>query len=254
MTTILAAVDDSPAAAPVIATAVAIAPLFGAEVRAVEIADAVGRTAQAAGEAVSIPVSAVQGDPLTEISRLAADDDVVAVVLGARDRIRGPNPIGHLALALANTSPKPVIIVPPGARPPARVRRALLALKGTPHSRRPLQRAVALAADTDLEVVVVHVDDEDSMPSFTDHVQYDTEVYATEFLGRYAPGAMNARVELRIGIPADEILHAIDEVQPDILAIGWPQSDDPTRGAAARDILNRSRIPVLLVALTNPPT
>lgn len=254
MTTILAAVDDSPAAAPVLATAAAIAPVFGAEVRAVEVSDAVGRTAHAAGEAVNIPVSAVRGDPLTEISRLAADDDVVAVVLGARDRIRGPKPMGHLALSLANTSPKPVIIVPPGARPPARVRRALLALKGTTRSRRHLQRAVALAAASDLEVVVVHVDDEDSIPSFTDQVQYDTELYATEFLARYAPGVMNARMEMRMGIPADEILQTIDEVHPDILAIGWPQSDDPARGAAARDVLNRSPIPVLLVALANHPT
>ena len=65
---------------------------------------------------------------------------------------------------------------------------------------------------------------------------------------------MNARMEMRIGNPADEILRTIDEVKPDILAIGWTQSDDPERGAAAREVLNRSPVPVFLVALANHQT
>jgi nucleotide-binding universal stress UspA family protein len=56
---------------------------------------------------------------------------------------------------------------------------------------------------------------------------------------------------LRIGIPVDEILMTADDVEPDMLAIGWPQTDDPGRGKVAREIINRSRIPILLVAVTD---
>jgi nucleotide-binding universal stress UspA family protein len=95
------------------------------------------------------------------------------------------------------------------------------------------------------------VDDEDSMPRFSDQVQHETTEYANEFLARYAPGAPEARLQLRIGDPADEILAAVDELDVDLLAIGWPHSDDPTRGAVARELLDRTRVPVLLVALAN---
>ena len=66
---------------------------------------------------------------------------------------------------------------------------------------------------------------------------------------RYCRGAPDARLALRVGVPADEILATADDVAPDMLAIGWPQTDDPTRGRVAREIVNRSRLPVLVVAL-----
>ena len=42
-----------------------------------------------------------------------------------------------------------------------------------------------------------------------------------------------------------------DDVEPDMLAIGWSQTDDPGRGKVAREIINRSRFPILLVAVTD---
>jgi nucleotide-binding universal stress UspA family protein len=251
MTTILAAIDDSAAAKPVLLTALALGPVFGAQVQAVEVADVPGRTAQAAARAASVPLSVVKGDPLEQILRRAEDDDTVAVVLGARGSPSGRRPAGHVALALAGAIAKPVVIVPPGARPPDRIHRALLALKGTSRSARRLQRAVQLGTASELELVAVHVDDEDSIPSFSDQVQYEVEAYATEFLARYLPGAPAARLAMRIGTPADEILATVEEVEPDILAIGWPQGDDPRRGAVAREIVERCRLPILLVALAS---
>lgn len=256
MTTILAAIDDSAAAQPVLATALAIAPLLDAHVRAVHVAPAGsdGHTTQAAAHAVNIPLTLVQGDPFEQIVRLVDSDDVVAVVLGARARPTGRRPAGHLALALASVIVKPVVMVPPEARPPARIRRVLVAMEGTNHKARDLLQVIELGAAAELELVVVHVNDEESIPSFCDQVQYETEAYAKEFLARYLPRAPEAQLHLRVGVPVDEILAAADELAPDLLAIGWPQTDDPARGDVARELVNRSRLPLLLVAVIDRNT
>lgn len=256
MTTILAAIDDSAAAQPVLATALAMAPVLGATVEAVHVVPnhGTGRTAQAIARGAHVPLRHLVGDPFERIRQLADDEDVIALVVGARALPAGRRPAGHLALALADVIVKPVVIVPPGAHPPTRIRCVLIAMKGTARNARDLLRAIQVAAAADLDLVVVHVDDEESIPSFSDQVQYETEAYANEFLARYCPGAPEARLVLRIGAPTDEILAAADDVVPDMLAIGWPQSADHPHGAVARDIVDRSRIPVLLVAVTRRNT
>jgi nucleotide-binding universal stress UspA family protein len=101
----------------------------------------------------------------------------------------------------------------------------------------------------DVELIVVHVDDESSIPSFSDQVQHETEAYSREFLARYLPGAPEARLVLRVAVPADEILTAAASTEPDLLAMGWSQTDHPARGLVVHDILARSHVPMLLAAL-----
>lgn len=252
MTTILAAIDDSAAVHPVLATALALAPLLDGRVEAVHVAKpgTRGGTASETAAAMNVPLRQVDGDPFEVISAMAADDDVLALVLGIRARPTGRRPAGHLALQLADAIDKPVVLVPPDAQPPVRIGRVLIAMKGTPRSARDLLRVIELGAGAELDLVVVHVDDEDSIPSFNDQVQYETQAYANEFLARYCRGAPEARLMLRIGVPVDEILEAADEVAPDLLAVGWPRRDTVTDDVA-REIVDRSRFPVLVVAVTD---
>jgi nucleotide-binding universal stress UspA family protein len=140
-------------------------------------------------------------------------------------------------------------VVPPDAQPSGSLQRVVMAMEGTPSKARSALRTVEVVVAAGLELIVVHVDDEDSIPLFSDQVQHETEAYAREFLARYCRGAPEATLELRIGLPADEIMAAVDKVAPDILAIGWPHSSEPGRGAVARQILDRSHTPVLLVAV-----
>jgi nucleotide-binding universal stress UspA family protein len=246
---ILAAIDSSAAARPVLATAAALAPVLGADVEAVHVTEGGGATASALAERFGVPLRMVAGDPLEAITDLAAADDVVGVVVGSRDQPRGRRRVGHLARSLADRMSKPVVMVPPGAEPPDRVRTVLIAMEGTPAKVRNLQRAVTLAENAGVELVVLHVDDEDSIPSFSDQVQHETEAYAREFLDRYCQGAASARLETRIGVPADEIIAAVAQLSPALVALGWPQSDDPQRGAVAREVVDRSEVPVLLIAV-----
>ena len=50
------------------------------------------------------------------------------------------------------------------------------------------------------------------------------------------------------------MLGLVDEVDPDMLAIGWPHSSDPNRARIAREIVTRSHVPVLVAAIKDPTT
>jgi nucleotide-binding universal stress UspA family protein len=246
---VIAAIDNSAAARPVVMAAMAVAPLLGATVEAVHVTEDGDATARAAAEAAGVPFNSLSGDPLEQLTAMSHKPEAAAVVIGTRGRPGGRRPAGHLALELASRTDAPVLVVPPEAQPLERLHRVLVAMEGTPAKARSLKRAVELASGAGLELVVVHVDDESSIPSFSDQIQYEAESYAQEFLARYVPNAPSARLELRIGVPADEILATMDEVTAEMVAVGWPQTDDPQRGVVARELLDHSRIPVLLVPL-----
>ena len=254
MSTILAAIDNSAAATPVLQTAVALAPIFGAGVEALHVADDGGVTAQGCADALGIRLHMASGTPVDEVIRATEAGDVVAVVLGTRNRPLETGRGGRTALAVASATAKPVVLVPPGLALSEPVSRVLVAIKGTPRSTRALKRTVELVGAAGLELVVVHVDQEESLPLFSDQVQYETDIYVAEFLARYVPGTgEHVRIQLRTGIPAVEILAAADEVDADLIAVGWPHTSDVSRGRVAREIVTRSRRAVVLVALADGP-
>lgn len=122
-------------------------------------------------------------------------------------------------------------------------------MEAVPTKARALRRAISIADDAAVELVVVHVDDEASIPCFSDQVAHETDSFAREFLFRYCDEAPLARLETRVGVPADEILAAAGDVHPAMLAMGWPRSHEPGRGDVVRRVLDRSPVPVLLVAV-----
>jgi nucleotide-binding universal stress UspA family protein len=247
MSRVIAAIDDSAAARPVLTMAQAVAGALGASVEAVHVIenDETAPTLDA-----GVPVRFLSGDPVELLSLMAAEKDVVAVVLGAHRGPGGPHPAVHLAVTLAGRTDKPVVLVPPGAGPPEQLHKVVVAMEGSPGKARALQRSIGLSARAGLEIVVVHVHDEDSIPSFSDQVQHETETYAKEFFARHLIGAPHMRLELRVGDPAAEVLNAIESSEAELVAVGWRTTDDPNQGAVARQIVDRSPVPVLLVAVT----
>ena len=248
--TILAAIDASAAAGPVLSTAVALGRALAADVEALHVVDDDGTTAVGTADRFGVPYREQRGDPLACITERARGADVVAIVVGARRRMTGGH-LGHLARAVADTLDKPVVVVPPESAPRDELRTVVVAMEGSPGKARGVKTAIEVAAGSGLELVVVHVDDEDSIPSFSDQVAHETEAYTDEFLARYAPGAPKARLELRVGVPAEEVLKASDAAGADLVAVGWPHVVDPERGTVAQEVLDRSHVPVLLVALAD---
>jgi len=247
MRKIIAAIDNSAAARPVLEMAQAVARALAGTRDAVHVIEDGDQTARASAEAVGAVLHVLSGDPVDQLTLAVSGEDVVALVLGARGSPSGPRPAGHLALALASVTDKPVVVVRPDAEPPTTLRRVLVAMEGSPGKARALKRTIQLSTDAGLEIVMVHVDEE--VPSFTDQVQHETTAYAHEFLAKHVVDAPQARLQLRIGDPAAQVLSAIEEFHPDLVAVGWPQVDDASRGAVAREILDRSPVPVLLVAV-----
>jgi len=248
MKKVIAAVDNSAASRPVLAVALALAPVLAATVETVQIVEEEGITARGAAEAADVPLRLIPGDPVEWLSKLANEEETVALVIGVRGRPEGREPVGHVPLQLCWRTDKPVVLLSPDASAPERLEKVVVAMETQPNRVRRLQRDVELASVGDLEIVVVHVDDEITIPSFSDEVQYEMEDYAEEFLARNLPGSPGARFEPRVGIPADEILAAAESLGAQLIVIGRPQTDAPGRGWVAREILARSPIPVLLVA------
>jgi len=247
MRRVLAAIDNSAAARPVLLLGRTVADALGAGLEAVHVLEDGHETAGSVAEATGVDLRLLTGDPDGVLAAAVAEPDVVAVVLGLRDQPTGAPPVGHLVLSLAGGTDKPVFVVPPDAEPAPILSRVLVAMEGSPGKARALKRTIELSAAAGLQMLVVHVDDE--VPSFTDQVQHETTAYAQEFFDQFVPGIRDVRFELRIGDPAAEVLAAVDMLGPELVAIGWPHADEPGRGAVAREILRRSPVPVMLVAV-----
>lgn len=246
---VIAAIDNSDASEPVVIMAGAVGTALGASVEVLRVIEDDDETQRPVVRPGGPPVRVLSGEAAVVLSLVAAEEDVVALVIGARGHPGGPGPAGHVAMILAGLTDKPVVVVPPGSHPPGQLHTAVVAMEGTPGKARALQRCIELSARAGLEIVVVHVHDEDSIPSFSDQVQHEAEAYADEFLSRHLIDAPRMRLELRMGIPAVEVLAAIESAHAELVAVGWPPTGDPGRGAVAREIVNRSPVPVLLVAL-----
>lgn len=248
MTSLLAALDDSAAARPVVATAIALAPYWDADVIAVHVGDGTGRNARNAAASAGVSLQETSGDVVAQLLDTARDDQIVAVVVGARGRPGGRRPAGHIAQELLRRCEKPVVVVPPDAPAVGTLRRMLVALEGdAPHSQM-LAPLFDWARGKDMEIVAVHVDDEADLPRFADQVQHETTAFTTEFLARHAPTANDdAHLELRIGVPAEQVLAVADDLAADLLAVAWSRHLEPGRVRFVSHVLEHSRIPVLLV-------
>jgi nucleotide-binding universal stress UspA family protein len=247
--TAIAALDTSATAGPVLSVAVEVAKLFNVRVKALHVRDGTGpiETVRASAESAGVPLDVIEGPVLETLTQAARDAQVTVLVLGVRSNTSGRRPVGRTALRLASTVPKPVVLVPPLSRPALGFRRMLLPLEATTATASALQAALKLGGRALPEVVVLHVHDETTMPAFTDQPQHEIAAWAQEFLRRYAPQAEEGRLLLRSGPLAEQVLSALDEEEADIIALAWSQRLARGHAPLVRSVLERSRVPVLLL-------
>ncbi len=140
------------------------------------------------------------------------------------------------------------MLIPPRAAPLERVRRVLLPLEGTRKTSLAPAAVLGVADDAAVDVVVLHVLDEATLPRFTDQPQHETEAWANEFLARYCPtGLRSVSLTIRIGQPDQTIVQFAEEAGVDLIALGWNQRLAPGRAAVVRAALERGRLPLLLI-------
>ena len=177
----------------------------------------------------------------------AEDADVVQVVLGARASHAGRRPAGHVALELARSLHKPLLVVPPEVPLPVVLRRILVPFDGTRATADALAATVRLACRSKLDVVALHVHEIADLPLFSDQPQYESEAWAQEFLRRHCPHPELVELETRVGVPGDQAVRVARDAGADMVALGWSQQLDQGRAAVVREVLARSPLPVLLV-------
>jgi len=245
---VIAALDNSLATRPVLATAQSLAELLGARVEAVHVGSNGDRVASSEAAAAGLELHTLTGPTIERLAELAAAEDVAALVVGARGTPAGARPVGTTAFELMTSLMKPLIVVPPDVARPDQLRRVLVPLEGTLSTALAPTRIIDVACDAELDVVVLHVHDEASLPAFTDQPQHEADAWAEEFLARYMPGRVGAvRLEVRVGRREEQILCVAEEIGGDLIALGWSQDLAPGRASVVRTVLERGHIPVMLV-------
>src|ERR1019366_9958493 len=96
----------------------AVADALVASVEVIHVIEGDDESAHPLTLAAGPPVRHLSGDPVELLPLVAAEEDVVALVIGARAHSGGRRPAGHVAVILAGLTDKPVVVVPPGSRPP----------------------------------------------------------------------------------------------------------------------------------------
>lgn len=245
---VIAAIDNSAAARPVLGAAGALARLFEASVEALHVREDGDEVARAEAEAAGVPLRTEPDPPVDTIVEAGRAGDVAAMVLGVRGTPGGKRPAGHTALEVITSLGKPVAVVPPVASVASAPFRVVVPLDATAGTAAAVRIAIEAACRADLEVVVAHVFDEAHLPMFDEQPQHETEAWVREFLTRYCPGAKDrARVEIRVGAPEREILSVIEDAGGDLVAVGWSQDLSPGRASVVRELLRWSEVPVLLL-------
>jgi nucleotide-binding universal stress UspA family protein len=245
---ILAAIDTSAAAGPVLATGRAIAKLYDATVEAVHVREGSAEAAGGAAERAEVPLRILPGSPLDTLRSLAGDDEVVAVVLGARSAPLGKRPAGHVTVDIITSLRKPVVVVPPHASAVVAFERMLVPLEGTLTSAAALAAVIERAHAHGLDVVLLHVRGESSVPRFSEQSHYEMEAWADEFLARYCSGTpRGVRLEVRVGSACEQIVRAVEQTRCGLIALGWGQVLAANRAQVVRQCLAQSSVPMLLV-------
>jgi nucleotide-binding universal stress UspA family protein len=240
MTVVLAALDNSLAANPVLVTARAVARVHGARVEAVHVFTEGDRAAQHAADAAGVPLRVCSGQVVERLVEAGHDPEVAAVVVGARGSTGTGNPLGSTALAVVTSLQRPVVVVPANAMVAAAMRRVLVPLEGTISTSLAPRSIIELAAEAALEVTVLHVAEDGEAP-----------VHAEEFLGRYCPwGIGSVRLERRAGMREELVPLVAEELQCDLIVFGWAQQLAEGRAPVVRAALKRSTVPVMLIPVS----
>lgn len=251
MTTVLAAIDDGPAAASVLRAAQAMGVTLGTDVRAVHVREGSGDSAETAALRVGVPVRTLGGDPVEAIIAAGADPAVTMVVVGARSQRGGKHPAGHVAEAIMVHTAKPVLVVPPDAVLPSagRVGRILAPLDGSAEASGAVVGTLRRLADAGVDVVAVHVFRPATIPRFWDHAGHAEQNWTAEFLARSSI-APEVTLHLRTGDVAGTALHLAGDEGVDLIVLGWSQDLHGDRARVVRDIVGHATIPVLLAPIT----
>jgi nucleotide-binding universal stress UspA family protein len=248
MNIVLAALDTAAAARPVLETALRIGQLTGADVEAVHVRR--GRlesieTPELLAARSKVPFRLLAGPVEPALLAALGAPEVLAAVIGARATPGGRRPVGRTARHILEHANKPVVITPPDAIAPSSFRRILVPLEGTEASSRPVLERLWPLLVADVELVVLHVFTDATLPAMLDRPEYDLEILGKEFLTRHFPHATH--IELRPGPVATQVAEVSGQHSADLVVLSWSQDCSAGRARVIWEVLGASSVPVLLL-------
>jgi nucleotide-binding universal stress UspA family protein len=249
MRSVVAAIDGTTASAGVLRVAREVARVLGGDVDAVHVVDERGPNDEQIHVFETEPTLRLLDGPVAPaLVSEASRAGVEVVVMGLRRTVGGSRPVGHVALEVIERADTIIVAVPPATPSPYELRTVLVPIQGRPAEA--LDRVVRVAQGALLDLVILHVHDERSIPSFEDQPHYDLEAWADEFLARWVPGARHETVmEVRVGSAAEEVVRVSRECGAQMIAIGWDRELAEDRAMVVRATLERSAVPVALLPL-----
>jgi|HigsolmetaAR201D_1030396.scaffolds.fasta_scaffold09615_2 hypothetical protein len=247
MSTVLAAVDASPAARPVVEAAIRFGELTDSPVEMVHVVEADAEVPRWLAAQFDLQLRLLEGPVDAALAEAVAEQRVGAAVVGARSTPGGKRPVGHAAFGLLASTTKPVVVVPPEA--PLGVehhyRRLLLPIEGDATlSRATIEQLDAMLA-REVAVHVVHVFTSATVPRVADRAVRDMVMWEDEFVARHCPSA--ARIEVCTGPIGPCIVRVAEVDEVDVVVLTWKHDLTAGRAAVVRDVLSRSHVPTLLI-------
>ncbi len=171
-------------------------------------------------------------------------DGVIAVVLAAPEGVlRYPTQRSIATNALLRCR-RPVVVVP--RRPILRtIHRILLPLDGSEACSAPVRTLLSDYVD-ESSVSILHVFTTQTAPRMLDRPEYDLPEWGRTFVDRLLSGT-SACFEWKTGDPCTAISAACDGHHGDIVALAWSQSATRSRSQVVRAVIERSRLPIMLL-------
>jgi len=253
MSIVVAVLDSSAAARPVLEVAQRIGEMTESPVEAVHVrSDPLKsvETPESLAARNEVPFQVLDGTVEPEILRTMDRADVLVGVIGARATTGGRRPVGRTTLHVIARMNKPVVVVPPDLIAPGSFRRLLVPLEGTEESSQPVLDRLGPLLRSDVEVVVLHVFTDVTQPAMLDRPLRDLQMMGREFLTRHYPHA--AGIEFRPGPVAMRVAEVSQEQSIDLIVLSWSQDISTERARVVREVLSASALPVLL--LPAPPS
>jgi len=260
---IVAATDESEAGRQAVWTAREVAAQAGARVTVLRVVPLDDRDSPMAYEQLQrwvesdlprldpmppIAYAIASGLPGIEIGRYAEQAQADLLVLGRKPRSRIARLLlGDTADAVARRSRLPCLFVPPRG---TATQRLLVALEGSERGSMVLRVADAFARQVGAElrlltVEVVHADE----PA---HLAVSMPLARSARIRAHVRETMGHEIEVRRGEPAEQILAAVEEGEPDVLVLGCHRGGPAgviEAGSTARQVIHAAPCAVLTVPL-----
>jgi len=252
MSVVLAALDTSAAARPVLETALEIGVLTASSVEVVHVRSDPSEsceTPESLAHRHEVPFKLLEGEVEPMLLAAIEAPEAIAAVVGARSTPGGQRPVGHTARYLLEHTNTPIVVVPPDTIVHHGLRRLLVPLEGTESSSRSVLERLWPLLVADVELVVLHVFTDRTFPAMLDRPEYDLEIWGREFLRRHFP--RNVRIELRPGPVAAQVAEVSHEHGADLVVLSWSQSSAANKARVVREVLSASVLPVLLLPVAS---